>query len=409
MTTPTEEDPVDRITELETALTAALDRITEVEAQLHHLSGSAGGPKPSTMTSTAGPETTPHRLDAAVIRETDDDTDPEVDLPNLVDRRRLLTRAGTAAVGAVLGGAAATIATAGPAAAATGSFDTATSTPALTTSTSGSGPSISAASTSTGRALDVSGQSQMAATSGTALTVQATGTGNAMTVQSDNNGMLLVTDGVGIWSNSGSIAFEGLGEDLGALLGGRQAQLYLVQEPNPGDIFYMEPPRSLAGVHERGEIYFDTNSDLWVNVQAGTPGTWVRVAGQGGAGIFSALPTPVRVFDSRPGSGKPGAGTGPISGTRHGIALTANSSGLPVDASAAMVTMTVTNTQANPAAYGQIYPDALVTPPATSVINWTAANTVIATTTTTGLTNGKVAVTIAPGANVILDLIGYWR
>ena len=45
----------------------------------------------------------------------------------------------------------------------------------------------------------------------------------------------------------------------------------------------------------------------------------------------------------------------------------------------------------------------------TSVINWTAANTVIATTTTTSLTAGKVAVTMAPGANVLIDLVGYWR
>ncbi len=207
---------------------------------------------------------------------------------------------------------------------------------------------------------------------------------------------------------SGAIGLGGFSPDgIGTFAWGQAASLLL------GPLNANDPdtpaPRTSDFDHRRGEVAFDENDDLWVCTASGNPGTWVRLAGATTAGAFTALPTPVRVYDTRPGSGKPGAGTGPISGTRHGIDLTANSSGLPVDASAAMVTMAVTNTVANPAAYGQLYPDALATPPATSVINWTAANTVIATTTTTGLTAGKVAVTIAPGANVILDLIGYWR
>ena len=121
------------------------------------------------------------------------------------------------------------------------------------------------------------------------------------------------------------------------------------------------------------------------------------------------LPTPVRVYDTRTGSGLPGAGTGPITGTRHDIDLTANSSGLPTDATAALVTLTATNTVANPNAYGQIYANALTTPPTTSVINWTTANDLVATTTTTALTNGQVAVTMAPAANILIDLLGYYR
>ena len=121
------------------------------------------------------------------------------------------------------------------------------------------------------------------------------------------------------------------------------------------------------------------------------------------------LATPTRVYDTRTGSGLPGAGTGPVTGVRHDIDLTANSSGLPTDATAALVTLTVTNTVANPAAYGQIYANGLVTPPGTSTINWTQGNDVLATTTTTALTNGKVAISMNPGANVLIDVLGYYR
>ncbi len=380
--------------------------------------------------------------------------------PAVVDRRRLLSRGGAAAVGAALGGVAATIAAAGPAAAATGSFDSSDATPALTATNSSFGPAIQATS-SAGSAIKITGTGGVAieAASTNSSTIKASSTGGrvleisstsvapavAITQQEGIAAVAVDAAGVsigiysegrdfGIYGESaaangngtagrsigGYAGVAGQGEDgaygaagyamdgVGVLALGTDAQLAL-RERSGGTAPIMVPPRGRDDAHVAGEIYFDDDESLWVCVADGTPGTWVRLAGANTAGAFTALSTPVRVYDNRPGSGKPGAGTGPISGTRHGIDLTANSSGLPTDASAAMVTMTVTNTQANPAAYGQIYPDALATPPATSVINWTAANTVIATTTTTGLTNGKVAVTIAPGANVILDLIGYWR
>ncbi len=376
----------------------------------------------------------------------------------LVDRRRLLSRGGAVAIGAALGGVAATVATAGPAAAATGSFDSSDATPALTATNTSSGPAIQATS-SAGSAIKITGTGGVAieAASTNSSTIKASSTGGrvleisstsvapavAVTQQEGIAAVAVDAAGVSIGVYSEGRDFGIYGESAGAngngtagrSIGGIAGVAGQGEEGAYGVAAYalggvglatvgglaqmklgdgssdpaMAPPRTRVDAHATGEIYFDDDQSLWLCVADGTPGTWVRLAGAATAGAFTALPTPVRVFDTRPGSGKPGAGTGPISGTRHGIALTANSSGLPVDASAAMVTMTVTNTQANPAAYGQIYPDALVTPPATSVINWTAANTVIATTTTTGLTNGKVAVTIAPGANVILDLIGYWR
>jgi hypothetical protein len=135
----------------------------------------------------------------------------------------------------------------------------------------------------------------------------------------------------------------------------------------------------------------------------------VRIAGAGTAGAFTVLPTPVRVYDTRTGEGKPGSGTGPVVGTRHDIDLTAQSSGIPTDATAALVTLTVTNTVAHPTAYGQIYANALTTPPDTSTINWNGNDQLVATTTTTALTSGMVAITMTPAANVLIDVLGYYR
>ena len=167
----------------------------------------------------------------------------------------------------------------------------------------------------------------------------------------------------------------------------------------------MPPPRTSSNAHSTGEVYLDENQDLWLCIADGTPGTWRRLGGTNTTGALTILPTPQRAYDTRHNSGHPGADTGPVQGTRHDIDLT--TTGIPTDATAALVTLTVTGTIANPAGYGQIYANALTTPPDTSVINWTAADTVIATTTTTALTNGKVALTILPGANTIIDVLGY--
>src|SRR4051794_40560320 len=89
---------------------------------------------------------------------------PKASLPNSepvasadgrIDRRHLLGRAGTAAVGAVLGGAAATIATATPAAAATGTFDSTDGTTALTASNTGGGRALALSANGPAPALDI--------------------------------------------------------------------------------------------------------------------------------------------------------------------------------------------------------------------------------------------------------------
>ena len=362
-----------------TTIAALEQRLAELEALVARLADER------TVTPTEA-------LPSAPPREPDGDASE----PATLDRRRLLTRGGTAAAGAVLGGVAATIATAAPAAAATGSFDTSTATPALVATTSSSvsnGVAISATSTGAAKAVEITGITTMTAV-GNTLTSIATGP-NAVGLwgHSDNAGAILEGTKVGGWAVGA----------IGLRASGTTAQI----EFYGGDP--MAVPTTRSDAHTKGELYFADDGSLWLCLADGTPGTWSRIGGAGTAGAFTVLATPTRVYDTRVNSGLPGAGTGPVTGVRHDIDLTANTSGLPTDATAAVVTLTVTNTVANQAAYGQIYANGLVTPPSTSSINWTAANSLVATTTTTALTAGKVAISMNPGANVLIDVLGYYR
>jgi hypothetical protein len=105
--------------DLRLALTEALDRIDALETEVRELRS----PAPPAAPTTVSP------IDP-----------PDIATPATVDRRRLLGKAGAAAVGAMLGGAVAAVSTAGPAAAATGSFDSSTSDPALTAISTDRGP-----------------------------------------------------------------------------------------------------------------------------------------------------------------------------------------------------------------------------------------------------------------------------
>ena len=111
----------------------------------------------------------------------------------------------------MLGGTAATIAAASPAAAATGSFDTTTYAPALTAASSGSGLAISASSTGAGNAVEVTGPTELTAV-GNTLTSIATGP-NAVGVwaHADNAGAILKGTRRGAWL-IGDIGVQASGE-----------------------------------------------------------------------------------------------------------------------------------------------------------------------------------------------------
>ncbi|HEY6530696.1 MAG TPA: hypothetical protein VIY72_00225 [Acidimicrobiales bacterium] len=389
--------------DLRDALRQALERIDALECEVRDLR------RPTSATPTSAPEP----------------TDATTPAPQELNRRHLLGKAGVAAVGAVLGGTVAAVGAASPAAAASGTFDSNSSTAAVDAVNTGGGPAVKASGTGgSGPAVTVTGSPSFA---GVSVDVPDTGIGilthakhfgvfakadsiGAMPVVGQTMdgifGVLGRADGAGPHGGIGTAGYSVQG--VGVYAWGKKASLLLGPGQN-GEHGETPSPRTSGVAHERGELAFDAASDLWLCVANGTPGTWVRVAGPGTAGPFTVLPAPARVYDTRPNSGLPGAGTGPVTGTRNDIDLTAAASGVPVDATAAVVVLTVTGTGANAAGRAMVYSNALPAAPTVNVLRWTTANQTLAATTTTALANGKVAVRVDPHANVIVDVLGYHR
>jgi hypothetical protein len=397
-------------------------RVQELEAQLQELTAplptTVGRATASASLPTAPTRATPPRSGSVPTPATGIAAPPTSEPPQPsdapVDRRRLIGRAGTVALGAVLGGTAISVASASPAAAASGTFDSSTSEPALTATTSGTGPAIRAVSTASAAALVVEGaatfddevrigMSDSAPKPGIALWTEGTGAG--VFASGAAWGVHGASEGVGVFGHGGN--------GYGMLAAGAAAQLLL---SGPGSGYPdMVPPRTRTDEHEAGEIYLDDAQSLWLCTAAGTPGTWVRITGAGTAGPLSMLPAPVRVYDTRPGAAPTAVGPKTPLATavpRTGIALTANGSTVPTDATAAIVSITVTNTTGgSPAgpAYLGLYADG-ASYAGTSNLNWTAPGSTIAVTTTTAVGPGAtIAAFASHPTDLIIDVIAYHR
>jgi CHRD domain len=138
------------------------------------------------------------------------------------------------------------------------------------------------------------------------------------------------------------------------------------------------------------------------------PAGAVRGQLQPGDLTTTILPVPARVFDSRVANS---LGTPALESNSTTVVdlspTTAGAPGtLPPGATAALVTVTVTDVRA--AGFLSVYSNALASPPATSTLNWNGHDDAVTTTVKVDAT-GSVKVTIGPdgGADVIIDVLGY--
>ena len=119
------------------------------------------------------------------------------------------------------------------------------------------------------------------------------------------------------------------------------------------------------------------------------------------------LSVPLRAYDSRDAAGKINAGetrTVSLSSGKDGVSATAVA--LPAGATAAIVTLTVTETGAK-AGYLKMY-GASTPLPATSSINWSTGNQDIAVSTIVAVdASGQVKVTASGSTHFVVDVIGY--
>ncbi len=131
------------------------------------------------------------------------------------------------------------------------------------------------------------------------------------------------------------------------------------------------------------------------------------------AGEAHLLTEPLRSYDSRDNAGpkiNPNE-TRTISLAAGKNALGASVIALPPGANAAIVTLTVTETNGTSSSGGflKMYTAALATPPSTSNINWTGANQNLAVSTQVAV-DGTRSVKVTGGANAthfVIDVIGY--
>ena len=290
--------------------------------------------------------------DGTVRSDSESDSESDSDAGS-VSRRRALHTAGAIVAGALAGGIA-TVATAGPAAAASGTFD---GNPAVT-------------------AISASG-----------VGVFAQGL----------SGVVADGDGLGGWFRGGVV---------GVIAEGTKADIVLAPSGNP--------PPSFSTSQAAGYIKLDSNRVLWLCVESGTPGVWQQIGGLGVAGAYHAV-TPRRVYDSRrmtyPLNGVLSSGqhrTISVANSYNNNGVLVTSNFVPAGATAVFANVTIDDTVG--AGYLTVNPGG-DTVEGASTINWSAAGQTLANGVALTL-NGSRQLTVVAGGpgstNFIIDISGYW-
>jgi hypothetical protein len=191
--------------------------------------------------------------------------------------------------------------------------------------------------------------------------------------------------------------------------------------PAPGVSFTNLGPNSTSGCMDTNaavvEQIMAASSNFYINVHtAAFPGGAIRgqlSEGPAAAGEVHLLAEPLRAYDSRTTDGALALNTTRTVSLAKGVnGAGINQTAVPVGATGAIVTLTVTNTGTGVGGAGgflKLYSAALTAPPAISTVNWFGGNQNIATTTQVAVNaNGQVKVT--DGANAtdfVIDVVGW--
>jgi hypothetical protein len=191
------------------------------------------------------------------------------------------------------------------------------------------------------------------------------------------------------------------GDSVGVrAMGGRAPLLLLPQGAAP-------PSRGDA--HALGELVVDSTGALWACIAAGSPGTWRKLAGPGTAGALRVLDSPIRTYDSRPGSGPPGVPKGKLLADQQRDIDLKVASAVPAGATAALLNLTVTGTSSG--GFLRAFKRGAAAP-AASAINWDHAGAAIANNATVAC-DANARITIRCGGSgastdFIIDVVGYY-
>lgn len=254
----------------------------------------------------------------------------------------------------------------------------------------------------------------------------ATGPINMNEVNTANNATKLQLDfgnfGTAIlqaWNLNASIGggFQGLGAEFGVQgfssvgeggwFEGSHADIRL------GGTRTLPPTTDGSVAHTRGEIAFveglSNSGEFWACVQTGQPGRWRKFAGFNLAGGLVVLSSPIRVYDSRPAQAPPVGTKSPLANSvDRTVDITANSSGVPSDATAVVINLTALKSNGT----GWLSARSPVVSYAnTSNLNFTT-NAVVANLCVVSCSLGDIVVRLggtASACDVIVDVVGYFR
>jgi hypothetical protein len=210
--------------------------------------------------------------------------------------------------------------------------------------------------------------------------------------------------GVAVTATSAQyIGLEASGPLVGAVVRGTQVHLHLENlEDDRG------APTTDAFDHTAGSIVLDATGRFWACVASGNPGTWRTIAGAASAGQLHLLPTPVRVYDSRP-DGVPAVGpkTKLAPENPRTLDCRVNDSGVPAGATGVEVALLVVNA---PAGNGNltIWASDADRPSATTMVWGGDAGRFSSPATTRVSPAGKVQVVASVATHLALDVVGYY-
>jgi hypothetical protein len=367
----------DRLARLEAAHDALLDRCERLElanaALIAERVGAGGAPRP---------DGEPVAADAA--RTT----------------RRMLLGGGLAGVaglaaGALLGGE--------PAAASTGTMQYGANNNAGTSGTNLTSSAVDKVlfvqNTGAGQALRATaGGVALAATSTSSMAIDAVGTTTGVNAEAANGIAVRAT------SLTGTAGIFDGNTGRGVRIIADQAQLTLA--PHTAE---RPAPTADAAVHYVGEVICDGNGDLWLCVDGGTPGTWQKMGGPASAGATHVLPTPVRIYDSRPGT-TPAVGlkTKFAANETRTLDCKANASGVPADASAIVVTCLIVNAVAGNGNF-TLWADGAAKPSANTMV-WGGSDGRHSSLALSALgPSAKVKVSPSIATDLVVDVVGFYR
>lgn len=124
-------------------------------------------------------------------------------------------------------------------------------------------------------------------------------------------------------------------------------------------------------------------------------------------GSLQVLPTPVRIYDSRPGTSPPNGLKTPLGGTPRTLDATVNGSGVPVGASAVAVTCLLVNAAVANANF-TIWAGGIAQPAANTLV-WGGDAGRFTTSAITALSpTATLQVAASSSTDLVLDVVGYY-